>query len=710
MTIHMHVPRISPGRPEPLGPSLVDGGVNFALFSAHAEKVELCLFDEQGTRELERAGLWRTGNIWHIAVRGVPAGQRYGFRVHGPYDPRQGHRFNPNKLLIDPYARALDRSFRLAPEHFGYRVGAPEGDLSFDDRDSAPVTPKCIVTAGLPSGSAALGVPWKDTILYELHVRGFTMRREDLAPELRGTFAALSAPPVVAHLRSLGVSSVELLPVQAIADEPHFARAGLRNYWGYNTLNFFAAEPRYASGEPAVEFREMVGTLHRNGLEVILDVVFNHTAEGDELGPTLSFRGIDNASYYALRPDDRRYYENFTGTGNSLNLFHPAVSQLVLDSLRHWARAGADGFRFDLAATLGRENGVFNRNAAFFQSLAADSELSRLKLIAEPWDAAAGGYQTGNFPPPFAEWNDRYRNTARRFWRGDGRVTPEMIQRFAGSDDLFGNRGPLAGINFITTHDGFTLSDLVSYAHKHNWQNGENNADGTTDNLSWNEGVEGPSENPDIRARRLRARRNFMATLMFSVGVPMLTAGDELGHSQGGNNNAYCQDNEISWMDWQLEENDAVFLRFVRKAIALRKAHPVFQRSSFFHGRSGGPFGRKDVAWLHPDGREITGADWEASDLNAFAAALGGTEPGDEPQRYLLAFNLTDAAQTFTIPEREGGPWQRLLDTAYADGGGAAIIGRGGQMEAPPQSLILLAESFARNLEHDPIKMNRIML
>jgi glycogen operon protein len=674
----------------PFGSTLTEGGATFGLFSAHAEKVELCLFDEHGSDEIERINLWRTGDIWHSTVKAIRAGQRYGYRVHGPYDPRNGHRFNPNKLLIDPYARALDRSFTLASEHFGYRLGDPKGDLSFDDRDSAAATPKCIVSGTPSPHSAPIGLPWRDTIIYELHVRGSTIQHTDIPPDARGTFSGLASPAMVAHLRALGISAIELLPIQAIADEPHLVRAGLRNYWGYNTLNFFAPERRYAASEPAAEFRSMVQALHQAGIEVILDVVFNHTAEGDELGPTLSFRGIDNASYYTLRPGDARHYANFSGTGNALNLSHPVVAQLVLDSLRHWARAGVDGFRFDLAATLGREGGIFNPDATLFKALAADPELSRLKLIAEPWDAAADGYRLGAFPEPFAEWNDLYRNAARRFWRGDPGTVPEMVRRFAGSSDDFGRRGPFASINFITAHDGFTLRDLVSFARKHNWSNLENNADGANENFSWNYGVEGPTDDPAIRALRFRSKRNLAAILLLSLGVPMLTAGDELGRSQGGNNNAYCQDNSTSWIDWRLEPDDEVFLAFVKKVIALRKEHVVFRRGKFFHGHPEGPLGRKDVVWLHPAGREITTADWRSEGLKAFAAAFGGTDPEDGRERYFLAFNPTATAMSFALPETEGGPWRRLIDTAYDDGGDSIAFNRSADLEVAARTLVLL--------------------
>jgi len=688
----MAVFRVSPGQAAPMGCTLTKTGANFALFSAHAEKVELCLFDEQGSREIERLALWRSGDIWHIAVEAIRAGQRYGYRVHGPYDPINGHRFNPNKLLIDPCTKALDRNFTLASEHFGYCIDDPGADLSFDARDSAAVTPKGIVTEAPRAAVAPLGAPWRDTIIYELHVRGFTMLRDDVASELRGTFAGVASPPMLTHLRALGISAIELLPIHVVADEPHLVREGLRNYWGYNTLNFFTPERRYAHGEPAGEFRSMVQKLHHAGVEVILDVVFNHSAEGNELGPTLSFRGIDNASYYALLPGDLRRYANFSGTGNTLNIAHPAVAQLVLDSLRHWAHAGVDGFRFDLATTLGREGGTFEPNAAFFDALTADPELSRLKLIAEPWDAAPDGYRLGAFPHPFAEWNDSYRNAARRFWRGDAGMVPDMVRGFAGSSDDFGMRGPLASINFITAHDGFTLADVVSYARKHNWANRENNADGVNENFSWNYGVEGPSDDPGIQSLRLRAKRNLVATLLLSLGVPMLTAGDELGRSQGGNNNAYCQDNEIGWIDWRLDPEDEVFLGFMNNLIALRKEHAVFRRSKFFHGHPEGPLGRKDVVWLHPDGREILAADWQSGGLTAFAAAFGGTDPEDGTGRYFLAFNPTATARSFIIPEREGGPWHRLLDTAYADGGDTIPLGHRTEVGLSARTLMLLAE------------------
>jgi glycogen operon protein len=633
----------------------------------------------------------RSGDFWHIHVQGVRAGQLYGYRVHGPYDPLKGHRFNPHKLLIDPYAKALDRRFTLVPTHFGYRPDDQAGDLSFDVRDSAADTPKGIVIADGMRAAAPLRIPWRDTVIYEIHLRGMTMLRDDIPPYLRGTLAGLASPPVLAHLKALGISAIELLPIHPIADEPRLVRLGLRNYWGYNPVNFFALEPSYAAGDPNAEFGGFVAALHEAGIEVLLDVVFNHTGEGDELGPTFSFRGIDNASYYMLPPHDRRSYVNYSGTGNTLNVAHPQVRRMVLDSLRHWARAGVDGFRFDLAVTLGRDQGAFRSDADFFSALAADAELSQLKLIAEPWDAAPDGYMLGKFLSPFAEWNDFFRNAARRFWRGDAGATPALAHALAGSSDLMGARGPLASVNFVTAHDGFTLEDLVSYAHKRNLPNGENNADGTHENYSWNCGVEGPSDNPAVKDLRFRSKRNLMATLLFSLGVPMLSAGDELGRSQGGNNNAYCQDNETSWLDWRLDEDDEIFLRFVERLVALRAEHPTFRRTRFYHGYREGPRGLKDIVWLMPDGSEMSPWHWEDPQTYAFGCAFGGTD-AQSSSRYMLVFNAGIATVPFLLPEAEGGPWRRLLDTADATGGAKIAVPSGAVWPLPPHTLVLFGE------------------
>ncbi len=533
------------------GAACDSGGAEFALFSANAGKVELCLFDSND-REISRQPLQRDGDIWHGRFRSISAGQRYGYRVHGPYDPANGHRFNPNKLLIDPYAKALDRSFQLHPAHFGYSAVSSGSARVMDQTDSAPFTPKCLVLPGLSAAEAPLRRPLLNTVLYELHVRGMTVQLTELPPQVRGTFSGLSSDPVLLHLKRLGVTAVELLPVQPVADEPQLVQAGLRNYWGYNSICFFALEPRYAAGEPVSEFQQFIRRFHDAGIEVILDVVFNHSGEGDEWGPTICFRGIDNASYYRLLPADRSQYVNDAGTGNTLNAAHPAVRRMVLDSLRYWASLGVDGFRFDLATVLGRENGEFHTAATLLSEIISDPDIAKLKLIAEPWDATASGYRLGAFPPPFSEWNDRYRNAVRRFWRGDRGLAPEIATRLTGSSDLFPNRGPFASVNFITAHDGFTLEDLVSYSVKQNWANGENNQDGTNENFSWNCGAEGETDSLAIRTLRQRTKRNLFATMMLSLGVPMITAGDEIGRTQHGNNNAYCQDNEISWLDWQI--------------------------------------------------------------------------------------------------------------------------------------------------------------
>jgi glycogen operon protein len=669
-----------------MGAAIDAYGASFTIFSAHAEQVELCLFDQEGNEETARLKLRRAGDLWHAHIDGLSAGQRYGYRVHGPYDPPNGHRFNPNKLLIDPYAKALDRSFKLAPTHFGYRIGDPAG-LIPDCSDSAPDTPKGILVADAPAATQPLDIPWRDTVIYELHVRGMTMLRSDIPPRFRGTLAGLASPQIIAHLRKLGITTIELLPIHAIADEPRLTRMGLRNYWGYNPVNFFALEARYAADDPMAEFRSFVAAFHAAGIEVILDVVFNHTGEGDELGPTFSFRGIDNASYYILRPYDRCAYANFAGTGNTLNVAHPIVRLMVLDSLRHWAQMGVDGFRFDLATVLGRENGEFRPDAAFLSALVTDPDLSQLKLIAEPWDATPDGYRLSAFPAPFTEWNDTFRDGVRRFWRGDRGSTPELARRLTGSADLMAARGPLASVNFVTTHDGFTLQDTVSYAEKHNWANGENNADGSNENFSWNCGVEGKSDDPAILALRLRQKRNFVATLLFSLGVPMLTAGDELGRSQGGNNNAYCQDNETSWIDWKLGRENEDFMAFVRRVVSLRGSHADLRRSAFYRGVEEGPRGLKDIAWLRSNGREMEVLDWENPMARSFGCAFGGDI------RYILALNAGTETIPFALPEREGGPWKRLLDSFESDGGAEISVAAGATWMLQAHSLVLFAEA-----------------
>jgi glycogen operon protein len=676
---------IEPGH-QRLGATPDARGTNFALFSAHADGVELCLFDAEGAREVARLALLRNGDIWSGHVPKVGPGQRYGYRVHGPYDPRRGHRFNPSKLLVDPYARMLDRTFVLDDRHFAYELGHADGDLSFDARDSAGATPKCVVT-GEPQAGHPLqpGTAWRDTIIYEMHLRGFTMRRADIPTQFRGTLAGLASRPVIAHLRELGITAVELMPINPIGDEPHLKRLGLRNYWGYNPINFFAIEPRYAAVVAGSEFRALVDTLHDAGIELILDVVYNHTAEGDAFGPTLSYRGIDNASYYWLMPDDPQRYVNYTGVGNTLNVRHPVVRTLVLDSLRFWAGLGVDGFRFDLASTLARSDRDCRPETGLIAEIAADPVLSRLKLIAEPWDASADGYRLGAFPPPWREWNDRFRDSARRFWRGDQGQVAEFASRFAGSSDIMAPRGPLANINFVTAHDGFTLSDLASYAQKHNWANGERNADGISENHGRNWGAEGPTDDLKVSALRNRHRRNLIATLLLSQGVPMMLAGDELGHSQHGNNNAYCQDNETSWIDWA--SIDEAFLRFVQRVIQLRKDHPDFRRDTFFSGQPD-KNGCKDIVWLHPSGREMSGDDWHDPNLSSLGCAFG------EGERLFCFSNASAEAVIFLVPsERSSG--RCVLDSGADDGSSELRIAAGSEYVVVPHSFMLFREAAA---------------
>ncbi len=660
--------RVEAGLPYPLGATWDGKGVNFALFSANAEKVELCVFDARGRRELARIALPEyTDEVWHGYLPEARPGMLYGYRVWGPYDPPRGHRFNHHKLLLDPYAKALAGKLRWTDAHFGYRIGSHREDLSFDRRDNASAMPKCVVleeafTWGEEHRPA---VPWPHTVFYELHVKGFTQQHPGVPPALRGTFAGLAAPATVEYVRDLGVTTLELLPVQAFVDERRLVEAKLRNYWGYNPIGFFAPESRYLqSGDPN-EFKTMVKHLHEAGLEVVLDVVYNHTAEGNHLGPTLSFKGIDNASYYRLAAD-RRYYEDFTGTGNTLDLRHPRVLQMVTDSLRYWVQEmHVDGFRFDLAPALAREDdGAYRRDAAFFKAIAQDPVLSRVKLVAEPWDVGPGGYQLGNFPPGWSEWNGKYRDTVRRFWRGDLGVLPELASRLAGSSDLFAHNGrrPRASVNFATVHDGFTLNDVVSYDHKHNEANREDNRDGADDNWSWNHGAEGETDDPAITVLRERQKRNLLATLFFSLGVPLLLAGDEHGRTQRGNNNAYAQDNEISWLDWSSAEPRDLALRdFVKTLLRMRREHPAFERDAFFRGEPVGRSGRKDIAWMKPDGLEMTAHDWtpERRTIGFFL--------GLRPMLF-VAMNAAPEDVVFTLPDVEHVAWSLVLDTTIEGG------------------------------------------
>jgi len=670
------------GAPYPLGATWDGQGVNFALFSEHGEKVELCLFDPQGRRETERIDLpERTDQVWHGYLPGARPGLLYGYRVYGPYAPEQGHRFNPHKLLLDPYAKAAAGTVRWSDALYGYRVNSPREDLSYDRRDSHAGMPKCKVvdTAFTWGEDRPPRTPWSDTVIYELHVRGFTLRHPDVPPQLRGTYAALATAPVIDYLQRLGVTAVELMPVHWFADERHLVTNGLRNYWGYNSVGYFAPEMRYSASGHISEFKSMVRALHAAGIEVILDVVYNHTGEGNHLGPTLSFRGIDNAAYYRLVGHDRRHYVDYTGCGNTLNTLHPRVLQLIMDSLRYWVEEmHVDGFRFDLAATLGREAHAVDRSGAFFDIVHQDPVMSRVKLIAEPWDLGEGGYQVGNFPVGWSEWNGDYRDTVRRFWKGDPGTTGQLASRLTGSSDLYrhGGRGSRASINFVTSHDGFTLHDLVSYNEKHNEANRAGNSDGESHNLSWNCGVEGPTGDPAILALRERQKRNLLATLLLSQGVPMLLAGDESGRTQGGNNNPYCQDNEVSWLDWTITPEGEKLLTFVRRFIAFRRRHPVFRRSRFFRGREVAGWNVKDIVWLSPDGREMTEANWHDASLRCLGAYVCGVDidwPGERGRRagdddFLLLANAGATDVPFVLPRfRLPGNWGTVFDTARED-------------------------------------------
>jgi isoamylase len=673
--------QVREGKPFPLGATWDGLGVNFALFSANASKVELCIFDNDGLTEIERVELPEyTDEVWHGYLPEARPGTVYGYRVHGPYEPDAGHRFNPNKLVIDPYARQLVGQLQWGPELFGYELGHSDKDKSFDSRDSAKLVQKCrVIDPAFTWGRTSKPeVPWEHIIIYEMHVKGFT-RNHPLVPELdRGTFAGLSNPHVPAYLRSLGITSVEFLPVHAFVDDSCLVERGLRNYWGYNSIGFFAPEPRYLRTPFANEFKEAVNQFHAHGIEVILDVVYNHTAEGNELGPTLSFKGIDNASYYRLLPNQKRYYVNDTGTGNTVNLSHQRVLQMVADSLRYWAtEMRVDGFRFDLATILAREPYGFDEGGGFLDACRQDPVLSGVKLIAEPWDVGPGGYQVGQFPPGWAEWNDKFRDTVRRFWKGDEGAASEFARRITGSGDLFNRRGrrPWATVNFVTAHDGFTLNDLVSYNEKHNHANGEENRDGHSANHSWNHGVEGPTDDLEVIKLRELQKRNLLATTLLSHGTPMILAGDEFGHSQDGNNNSYAQDNEITWLDWLGITAEGRSLReFARKLIATRRAFPILHRSRFVVGNVNPELDVKDVTWLAPDGTEMSAAQWESPHTRCFGMLLDGRaqETGVKRQgsdaTLLLVYNAHYEVVEFTLPEvPPGRSWAGLIDTDRPD-------------------------------------------
>jgi isoamylase len=668
--------RVAEGLPHPLGASWDGRGTNFALFSANATKVELCLFDKSGRREIQRVTLpERTDDVWHGYLPNIGPGQLYGYRVDGPYDPQHGHRFNPNKLLLDPYAKALAGELIWNDAHFGYRPGHKQEDLSFDKRDNARWIPKAVVVDDAHSWGKGKRpyLAWEDTIIYEAHVKGLTKQHPDVDEALRGTFAGLADPAVIDHVRKLGVTAIELLPIHSFVDDRYLVDRGLKNYWGYSTLNFFTPERRYAQEDAAAEFRSTVAALHDAGIEVILDVVYNHTCEGNHLGPTLCYRGIDNASYYWLNPEDQRYYEDYTGTGNALKVAHPRVLQMVMDSLRRWVEIyHVDGFRFDLATTLGRTP-EFKRDGPFFAAIRQDPVLAGVKMIAEPWDVGLGGYQVGAFPNGWSEWNDVYRKTMRRYWIGDSNVLGEVARCMTASALQFQHdgRGPRASINHITVHDGFTLADLVSYEQKHNEANGEDNRDGSDDNGSTNCGVEGPTDDPEILKLRRLLRRNQLACLLLAEGVPLLLAGDEVANSQSGNNNAYCQDDKIGWVDWSKRNSEDDFTALVAELTSMRQRFPQLKPHRWLEGKRAD--GSYDIKWLTPAGTEMTEADWNFPEGRFLSYVLAPVSP--RGQSLFITINAAREPIEFTLPEwPQVRQWQNLLDTGEngdRTGGGA---------------------------------------
>jgi glycogen operon protein len=686
------------GAPYPLGAIWDGSGVNFALFSENAEAVDLCIFDEPyGAPEVARIRIQeQTDFVWHVYLPEARPGTLYGYRVYGPYDPKNGDRFNPNKLLLDPYARSTTGPIIWSGSMFGYPVdGGSDRDLELDTSDSAPGMPKGVVIEPAFSwgDDRAPKTPWHDTVIYEAHTKGLTALHQDLPESVRGTFAGLAEQRVLRYLQELGITALELMPVHQFVSDKHLVDRGLSNYWGYNSIGFFAPDPRLASSPQAGgrvnEFKTMVKTLHRAGIEVILDVVYNHTAEGSHLGPTLSFRGIDNRSYYRLTDEDQRYYMDYTGTGNTLNMQHPRTVQVIMDSLRYWVQEmHVDGFRFDLAATLARELHEVNRLSAFFDIIHQDPVLSQVKLIAEPWDLGEGGYQVGNFPVLWAEWNGRYRDSIRRFWRGDPCMLGELAYRLTGSSDLYANNGrkPYASINFVTAHDGFTLHDLVSHNQKHNEANGEGNQDGSDNNLSWNCGVEGETDDPEVRSLRARQMRNFMTTIFVSQGVPMILHGDEIARSQRGNNNAYCQDNEISWLSWDLSPDQEEMLAWTKRVVRLRKEHAILRRRHYFSGRPIRGADIKDISWLKPDGVEMGDWSWNDEEVRALAVWLAGgaadlVDHRNNPiigDTMVVLMNSDAGSVDFRLPPTDGKTrWTLLLDTSRPEANGEDYAAQG---------------------------------
>ena len=698
-------PPMKEGLPYPLGATWDGEGVNFALFSAHATRVELCLFDDSGRVQVTSVDLPEfTDEVWHGYLAGAEPGLVYGYRVHGPYAPEQGHRFNPHKLLLDPYAKEIVGKLKWGAPIFAYEMRGKKPGQGFDRRDSAAFMPTARVAVPLDAMPRPHGprVSWEQTVFYEAHVRGLTRMHPAVPRRLRGTFAGLGTPVMIDYLKSLGVTTLDVLPIHFFVDDAHLTDKGLRNYWGYNSLGFFVPDPRYLSGRSVGEFRDMTARLHDAGLEVILDVVYNHTAEGNELGPTLSFKGIDNVSYYRLNPDDPRYYINDTGTGNTLDVCHPRVLQMVLDSLRYWVlKMGVDGFRFDLATILGREPDGFDPGNGFFDTCRQDPVLNRVKLVAEPWDCGPGGYQPGHFPPGWAEWNDGFRDTVRSFWKGDEGCAPDLATRLAASADRFNHRGrrPWASVNFITAHDGFTLHDLVSYNDKHNEANGEDNRDGHDDNRSWNCGIEGPTDDPDVIALRERQKRNMLATLLFAHGTPMLLAGDEFGRSQQGNNNAYCQDNEISWVDWpKIDAKGEQLMAFVRHLLVLVDALPVLRPGRFSTGEMHPEYEVRDVAWLNPAGAELQDDEWSDPQMRCLAMLADGRaqhsvvpHPGGDLV-VLLIFNAGHEDVEWLLPQVAGaGQWTRLADTGLPEAEDFPAFAAGERHVVGARSVLLFA-------------------